>query len=61
MGKRAASLRSCRYKVKNFLPRLPLEMAVGDVVALLVDKYRVSADGARLLVEDFMWVYQEEN
>jgi hypothetical protein len=59
--RRAASLKSSKYKVKNFIPRLPITMEVSEIIPLLMDKYRISADGAKLLLEDYLWVYQDEN
>lgn len=60
MSRRAASLVNCKYKVKNFMPKIPLLMHPNEVCPLLMDKYRISEEGAKLLLRDYMWIYQNE-
>jgi hypothetical protein len=50
MARRAASIKNSKFKVKNFLPKLPLSMEIKEIIMLLMDKYRISGDGAQVLL-----------
>ena len=61
LAKRSAALKNSKYKVKSFLPQIPLNTLPEDIVPYLVDKYRISEEGSRLLIKDYFWCNQDDD